>query len=336
MTITPDLSQAPMIQEKPKRMLKLSKMDDGRTRVEINFSSLSLINECLRKAQYALINGYKSNIEAEATLFGKGIHKALEHWYCLPANLRQLTDVENDMANALIASPLNEPSQPYETALDSINEFVKTCQPLKWLGDTDKRSINNGIKILKSYFKHYADDGLEVLRDSSGKPFIEKDVEFVMHEDAEKVIVFFGTIDMIVKSSISGQVLICDHKTTASLGSQFYNRIKPSHQYTGYVWAAKECLGIDTNYFMVNGIQVAKTKAEFARQQTERTEEDFTELKMAIIEIVDRLLRANNSGNFPMNTNSCSNYGSCQYHEVCSAPLKLRNAILNNKYAINK
>ena len=202
MTITPDLSQAPVIQEKPKRMLKLSKMDDGRTRVEINFSSLSLINECLRKAQYALINGYKSNIEAEATLFGKGIHKALEHWYCLPANLRQLTDVENDMANALIASPLNEPSQPYETALDSINEFVKTCQPIKWLGDSDKRSINNGIKILKSYFKHYADDGLEVLRDSSGKPFIEKDVEFIMHEDAEKVIVFFGTIDMIVKSSI--------------------------------------------------------------------------------------------------------------------------------------
>ena len=252
MTITPDLNQAPR-PEKPKRMLSISKMDDGRTRVEINFSSLSLSNECLRKTQY-LLAGYRSATEADATLFGKGIHKALEHWYCLPQHLRQLTDVENNMADALIGQPLNEPSNPYETALDSINEFVKVCQPLRWLGDSDKRSINNGIKILKAYFKHYAEDGLEVFRDESGDPYLEKECEAVIHEDSEKVIILFGTIDVIFRNLITGSILPGDHKTTAALGDQFYKRVKPNHQYTAYIYLCQEALGLDVSDFMVNGI----------------------------------------------------------------------------------
>lgn len=335
MTLTPDLSQAPIIQEKPKRMLGLSKKEDGRDLIHINFSSLSLINDCLRKAQLNLIEGYRSNVEAEATLFGKGIHKALEHWYCLPTNLRQLTDVESDLANTLIGQPLSQKSEPYETALDSINEFVKTCQPLKWLGDTDKRSLNNGIKILKAYFKHYAEDGLEVLRDESGQPYLERECEAVIHEDSEKVIVLFGTIDVIFRNLISGHILPGDHKTTATLGDQFYKRVKPNHQYTAYVFLCQETLGIDANEFLVNGIQVAKTKCEFARQITDRNEDDIAELKMAIVEAVERILKAKETGNYPMSApNNCSSYGSCPYLEVCSAPIKLRNTILKSNYGV--
>ena len=334
MTIAPDLSQAPRELEKPKRMLEISTMPDGRQLVAINFSSLSVINDCMRKAQYSLIDGYRSNIEADALTFGKGIHKALEHWYCLNPSVRQLTDHENELADTLIASPLTAATQPEETALDSINEFVKTCQPLQWLGDSDKRSLNNGIKILKSYFKHYANDNLETLRDASGKPYVEQNVEFEMHSDSEKVIRFHGAIDIILKDTISGQVFISDHKTTASLGTAFYNRIKPNHQYTGYIMAARECLGIETDSFLVNGIQVAKTKSEFARQATTRNEEDFAELKASMVEAVERVLQAKKTGVFTMNTpGSCNNYGSCQYLEVCGAPAKLRDTILRAKYA---
>lgn len=314
-------------------MLKISKLEDGRTRVEINFSSLSLINSCLRKSQYALIEGIKSNQEAEATLFGKAIHKALEHWYALPADLRRLTSKELDMADTLIGGPLGVPSEPYETSLDSINEFVKVMQPLRWMANEDKRSIHNGIKILKAYFDRYIDDGLEVYRDSKDQPMLEREVEFTMHEDSEKVVVFHGTIDMILYSPISGQIFVCDHKTTHALGTDFFNKIKPNHQYTGYVWAAREVLGIDTTHFLVNGIQVAKTKCEFARQPTERKEEDFIELKMAVLEAVDRLLNAVKTGRFPMNTQVCSNFGACQYLPVCSAPAKLRDTVLKGLYS---
>lgn len=333
MILTPNLDQLPKELEKPKRMLGLSKLPDGRDLVEINFSSLSVINDCLRKAEYSLIRKLRADTESEALTFGKAIHKALEHWYYLPSHLRQLTNKESEIADTLIGSSVGVDIGPYETALDSINTFVVEAQSVRWLASEDKRSLANGIKILKAYFKHYADDGLEVHRDESGKPYVERECEFIMHEDENKVIKFHGTIDIILKSTISGQLFVADHKTTASLGSQFYNRIKPNHQYTGYIWAARECLGIDTDSFLVNGIQVAKTKSEFARQPTQRNEEDFQELKLAMIDASERILKAVRTNEYPMTSpNACTNYGTCSYFDICSAPKGLRENIIKSKY----
>jgi hypothetical protein len=313
-------------------MLEISKLSDGRDLVEINFSSLSVINECMRKSEYLLLRKLRAETEGEALTFGKAIHKALEHWYLLPPEHRQLTEKESDLASTLITLPLSEPSEPYETALDSINAFIIEAQSVRWLAPEDKRSLASGVKILKAYFKHYADDGLEVYRDESGKPYVERECEFIMHEDAEKVIKFHGTIDIILRNTISGQLFVADHKTTAALGSAFYNRIKPNHQYTGYIWAARECLGIHTDSFLVNGIQVAKTKSEFARQPTQRNEEDFAELKIAMIDASERMLKAIKTGIFPMNSGACTNYGQCSFYEICSAPAALRENIIRSKY----
>lgn len=301
--------------------------------MEINFSSLSLINDCMRKAEYGLFRKLRSENEPEALTGGKAVHKALEHWYSLPQHLRLLTPEEDELADALIAHPLNEPSIPYETALDSINEYVKAARPLQWLAAEDKRSIFNGIKILKAYFKHYSEDGLEVLKDEAGKPYIERECSYQIYEDDKKVIVLFGTIDVIFKNLITGQILPGDHKTTASLGSQFYNRIKPNHQYTAYLFLARNALGLDVNSFMVNGIQVAKTKSEFARQITERTDEDFEELKLSLVDATEKYLQAIERDKWPMMApNSCSSYGACQYYEICSSPKALRETVIKGKF----
>lgn len=315
---------------KEKRMLEVSELPNGKKVVSINFSSLSVIHDCLRKSQYLLIQKLKSNTESEATLFGSAIHKGLEHWYCLPESERTLSDTESKLAPTLIHA--KEGDAPYVGPLESIRQFSLKAQPLKWLADGDKRSIENGIKILKAYFKHYADDGLEVVCDANG-PIVERLVEFKLYEDPTVIINFHGTIDMVVRNKVSGKIMVCDHKTTATLGSQFYNRIKPNHQYTGYILAAQKALGIDTNLFMVNGIQVAKTKAEFARQVTDRNQEDFNEFTAAVVDGVYRILGAMESDNFPMSApNSCSNYGSCSYLDICSSPASLRDTIISAKY----
>jgi hypothetical protein len=316
---------------KPKEMLSLEKLPNGKLKVRINFSSLSIIHDCLRKAQYSLLLNLKNETESDATAFGSAIHKALEHWYCLPENKRVLSKEDNEIADVLVGMPDIECFD----ALASIQAFVKAAAPIRLLGDGDKRSISNGIKILKAYFKHYVNDGLEVVRDASGKPLVECAVSFQLYEDEGLVIEFFGTIDAVMRNKITGHVMVVDHKTTAALGSQFYNRIKPNHQYTGYLWGARECLGIDTHLFMVNGIQVAKTKSEFARQTTERFEEDYQELRSAVISAVRVLLQAIESNNFPMMAPSpCTMYGTCQYLDICSSPAKLRETIIQSKYAI--
>ncbi len=313
-----------------KRMLGL-KRQDNQWIVEMNFSSLAIIQECLRKAKYRLIDELSNEDDSEAQIFGKAIHKALEHWYMLPEEYRQLTDSELKTVDSVIGGLI--PEGPYPTALDSIFEFVKTAEPLRFLGDDDKRSMANGIKILKAYFKHYANDGMEVLRDSDGQPMVEKQVEGVLYDTPELKIIFHGQIDLVLRNKITGQVHISDHKTTASLGKDFYNRISPNHQYTGYVWAANNLLGIKTDSFIVNGIQVAKTKSEFARQVTTITEDDYSEMLMAYVEAAKRLIHAETHMRYPMTSpNPCAAYGGCQYLDICQAPLVLRTNIIQAKY----
>lgn len=250
----------------------------------------------------------------------------------LPEQNRQLTDKELKMIDSLIGGLI--PESVYPTALDSIAEFIKAGESLRWLGDEDKRSLANGIKILKAYFKHYADDGMEVYRDFNGQAYVEKQVEGKLYEDDKIIIIFHGQIDLVLRNRITGLVSISDHKTTAALGKDFYNRISPNHQYTGYVWAANNLLGLQTDSFLVNGIQVAKTKSEFARQLTTIAPDDYQEMISAYVEASYRLIGAYESGNYPMTSpNPCAAYGGCQYLDICSAPKALQRNILENKYA---
>lgn len=279
--------------------------------------------------------GLRNETESEALTFGKAMHKALEHWYCLPEDQRALTKEHAEFADTLISKSAVELNElAYDGAIGSIQAFVKSAQPLLWLGDSDARSISNGVKILKAYFKHYINDGMEIVRNAEGEPLVECEVKFEMYQDENVVIEFFGTVDAIMRNKISGHVMVVDHKTTKTLGSQFYNRIKPNHQYTGYLWGARESLGIDTHMFMVNGIQVAKTKSEFARQTTERYQEDYNELQATVVNAVRQLLWAIEANNFPMYApNPCTNYGSCPYLDICSSPANLRETIIQAKYA---
>ncbi len=319
------------IKKPSKRMLEIKKLPDGRNHLFMNFSSLAIIQECLRKAQYRLLEKLTNDTDSEAQTFGTAVHKALEHWYSLPEVNRQLTETELKSVDAIVGGLI--PEGPYETALNSIHEFIKAGESLRWLGDDDKRSLANGIKILKAYFKHYANDGMEVLRDESGVPYIERACEAKLYEDEKMIISLHGQIDLILKNTITGEIYVSDHKTTAALGKEFYNRISPNHQYTGYIWLAQNLLGLKTDSFLVNGLQVAKTKSEFARQITTRGDDEFAEMRMAYVEASERILRAIEKNQFAQaSSGPCSSYGGCPYLDVCQAPVSLRQNIIDGKY----
>lgn len=316
----------PKLEEK-KEMLSLVLLPDGRKKVRINYSSLNLINTCPRKAQLILLENLQSPHKSEALVFGTAFHKALEHWYTLPVEQRLLTPTQEKLCDTVIYNP---PEEPLEGALESIRQFGLAGASLKNLPDGDKRGLDNALKILKAYFKLYWNDGWEVYKDASG-PAIERDVSFILYEDEKLVIEYFGRIDLILQQAQTGVIAVADHKTTASLGNQFYDRLKPNHQYTGYVLGAKLCLGIESNKFLINGIQTAKTKQEFARQVTDRDEIDFQELREAVIETVFRWLRMLDKGFFPQNTpEPCGSYGACQFLDLCRAPKELKEVIKKN------
>lgn len=309
-----------------KRMLEIAKTPEGVWHAKINFSSLDIINTCLRKAHYQLDRKLKTESEPAAPLFGKGIHKALEHWYSLDASQRQLSAPDAKQAELLAYG--HGANITYDGALESIRRFVECAIQLRSLADGDKRSLSNGVRILKAYFAQYANDKLAIVRDGAGSPLIERSFEFRMLETPRLIIDYHGTMDGVFQNTDTGEVFVVDHKTTSSLGKEFIARANPNHQFTGYIWGARQ-MGVETNKFMVNGIQVAKTKCEFLRVPTERHAEDFYELTNAVMTAVNSYIHGLELKLWPMSApTACTMWGSCQFLDACSVPKTLRENVI--------
>jgi hypothetical protein len=321
----------------PKEMLSLSVLPDGRTKCRINSSSLSIIQECGRKAQLSLDRNLRSNLESPATMFGSAIHKGLEVFYCGEVEDRVMP--KGFRSNAEIMAYGTIPEEEDYLVYRAIRAFVESAQDLCHLPDEDKRSVSTGVWLLAQYLETYIDDPYVVIRDESG-PFVERRGEAVLFEDDSLVIEYFGTVDVGLVNRHNGITLICDHKTSSVVGNQFFNRLKPNHQYTGYLYLAQEAFGIDTDKFLVNCLEVkARPKTargkgpSFPRQVTTRSEEDVQEFKDAVIDAVRNYLRWNKTGVWPMgHVSACAAYAGCQFLDICSSPKCVRENIINTKY----
>lgn len=305
----------------------------GSTKVRINFSSLSLMQECWRKVDYSLNRNLRAQSESPATLFGSAIHKALEVYYSAPRITRNMPAGYMEIFE-MIGLGHWKPEWEEETVFTAARAFVLKAEPLSPLPPEDKRSIVTGVWLLRHYFTHYVGDPFIVLSDAAG-PLVER--RFTLPLDCG--IELFGTIDCVLQNEQTGQVLICDHKTTSQLWG-FYNRCKPNHQYTTYVLGAQRCLGLTTEDFLVNAIEtkaIPKTARgagpQFARQVTTRTREDIDEFLSALTHSVREYLSLRERGDWPMSApGPCSNYGGCQFLDICGAPQELRESVIKAKY----
>lgn len=320
-------------------MLSVILRPDGVKQVRVNFSSLSLIQECARKAEYSLVRNLRSHLESPATLFGSAIHKGLEVFYSGARNERT---VPHNYAVIMqqIGCSFWDPAWESSLLLRAARAFVLKMDALKDLPHDDKRSISSGVWILQHYFLTYINDPFVVLCDKDG-PIVERKFSIPIYREPGLEIIGFGTIDVILENEQTGTILAADHKTTSQLGTQFYQRLNPNHQYTFYTMAAREIFGLETNSFLVNALQVKPkpktargTIPDFARQVTTRNEGDFRELRLALVSAVKSFLRYHEVGFFPMTAPSpCSNYGGCQYLELCSAPESLRENVIKARFS---
>lgn len=321
----------------PKEMLSIRE-ENGKTLVRINSSSLGVIQECLRKSHYLLDQKWHSENEAPATIFGSAIHAALEVFYGGNMADRKLPKLET---MELMSYDHKVESEETDLLLRATRAFIEKAQPLKALPESDKRSIQNGVYILHNYFKAFIDDPYVALIDERGS-FIERDFTFRLYDGPDLEIDYFGRIDLAVKHSQTGEVLVADHKTSSVVGADFYNRLKPNHQYSGYLLGAKS-LGIKTDSFLVNCLQVKSkpvtargTPPHFPRQITTRDEQDYAEFKDAVVGSVRNYLSALAENSWPLgHVNACAMYAGCMFLQVCSAPKSLRENVLKAKFVRN-
>lgn len=322
--------------EKSVKQMLTVEWDGNQTLVKINSSSLSLIQTCPRKAFYTLHEGWKSRYGSSPLIFGSALHKGLQVFYEHPARDRTMP-VNFEHHAFLMAKGYDAPEKHF--MYDAIAAFVQSAKSLELLADDDPRSVFSGVWVLRNYFETYLNDQYEIHTDEHG-PLVEREFSLPFYEDARLRIELFGTIDFALRNTITNEILVGDHKTTSRMDSGFMNRVKPNHQYTGYLFAGHKVLGTSSENFLVNGIEVkAKPKTargsppKFIRQITRRSPEDFVEFHWAVRDAVDGYLRWKERDRWPLgNADACSLWGGCQYLEVCAAPSELRQNILEAKF----
>lgn len=335
--VTPDFSQSEGIRApaSPKTMLTVQR-DGSQTTVRVNSSSLGLLQTCGRKSYYTLVQRWKPQSGSPPLVFGSAAHKALDVFYAHTCRERSMP--MNFMENAE-AMAHGAPAPEAHFLYDAIAAFLREAAPLNVLPATDKRSLVSGTWMLGHYFSTYLNDVYVIHSDEQG-PLTERTCEHVIYEDAKLRVILFGTIDLILRNEVTQEILPGDHKTSSQMGADFLNRIKPNHQYTGYMWLAQKCLGITSENFLVNGLQVKARPLTsrggpptFTRQITRRTAQDFAEFQDSLLWAVRSYLAWEESGVWPMGTvDACATWGGCPYLEVCGAPNELRENILANKF----
>lgn len=323
----------------PKEMVSVSQLEDGRTKVRINFSSLSIMQECWRKTEYSLVRKLRANLESPATLFGSAIHKGLECFYLGDSSARMIPKNYRETM-LMIGAGAWEPEWSSELLYASAKAFADKAQPLSRLPAGNKRSISTGVWMLTHYFEKYLQDPFVVMSDEKG-PLVERSFSMPIHSDERLFIEGFGQIDVVLRNTKTGEVLPCDHKTTTMLGPSFYSRLNPNFQYTFYSWATNAVLGLQTESFLVNALQVKEppktnrgSPPDFARQVTTRTADDYEELRNALIYYVEQFLINSRLNYFPMHTpGPCSNYSGCTFQDICGSPKQLRENIIKAKFS---
>jgi hypothetical protein len=270
--------------------------------VKINSSSLELINQCLRKAEYALVDHVRKDDEKPALVFGQAIHEALKIFYSTPIPQRSLAAV--------------------------LAHFRASASSLKSLPPSDKRTITNGEAILKNYFQVYSNDPWVILKDQHGY-ICEREFEFDLLTRDSIQIKYFGTIDAVFQNQETQEVVVVDHKTTSTMGDSFYGKASPNHQFTGYLLAAEKALNLKPASLMMNGIQVAKTMHGLSRTFTRRTLSDYEEFKEMVFDKTKTFMSALETKRFPMaGYPTCVMWGGCGYKTVCETQKEHRKSML--------
>ena len=318
-----------------KEMLTARRGLAGKWFVRTNYSSISIVQSCMRKAQLSLKEGYRTKAESPALVFGTAVHKALEVFYTGEREERILPTNFAKNADLILA----DANQSDELVYRAIRAFVHQAEPLRALPDTDKRSLSSGVWLLTHYLTSYIDDPFVIMRDERG-PLTERFCEAVLFDSAELQITYFGTLDVILQNAATGVILPGDHKTSSVVGNDFYARLKPNHQYSGYVWLAQNALKLECDAFLVNCLQVKARPLtarggppQFPRQVTKRTVADLSEFREAVIWAVRQYVTALETGVWPIGeVNSCAMYGGCQYLPVCSSPAEIRANVLDASF----
>lgn len=287
---------------------------------------LGTAKECPRKRYYQSLRGLRRRTTNTNQQFGAAFHKARETFEL------KLREPDGSVASALTAA--HEAATAESVTME--DKGAKTR-------DTLHRTID-------AYATHYANDPTETILTTEGKPAVELQLSATMAQDLKyfSPIEYFGYIDRLVR--FNGVPVVMDHKTTsASIATEkgskaYFLQWQPDLQFSGYVWLAN-MNHLPVKGVLVDAIQIAKTKNEFARAISYRTDGVLAEWKASALDTIynmrDRAslhigMPIEDAAHFyPMNEKAChTKYRACPFAGICSKDPAVRESFLSTDFEV--
>lgn len=280
--------------------------------------SLGLAMECPRRYYYAQLRGLRRKKTRTTLSFGQAFHKALE--------VRELT---GSVADAHAAA-------------------YKVIAEAGGMDEHRSRTPESLHRSIDAYLARHANEELETLTTNEGKPAVELHFRVPLGRVNDTDISYCGYIDRAVKFQEVPYVL--DHKTTGqSISTEkgsatYFGSFTPDNQFTGYCFGAREAFGFPVRGVILDAMQVAKTKTEFARNIIHRTQAQVEEWRISALYTIGLAHHwASHSKDdlrpqhFPMNTRAChSRYGACTFAGICGRDPSVREPFLATDFEVRE
>jgi hypothetical protein len=295
---------------------------------ELDNTKASCFRTCKRKYYWQHILGLQSIFGSSAIRYGVIWHGIMEGYYkYIKENGWGSKELAISAGLALGKKKWDEETAK-KTFLPDYRTFDAACTALlHYLSFYSKDE--EYIKIINTEAKFK----LEITPDNQEESLA---LNYIVERGDHSKLYFTGRLDLQVEMNFSNWIL--DFKTTGQNLSMQASRLNRSGQLIGYSYAGKHALEFPTEGCLVGLAYVSAYKSkktgeygdvttDFGRIPQIYNDKDLVEWKKSFIDTALDITRSIESNNWPVNFDSCYQYGPCTYTKLCDQSGKLDSVI---------
>lgn len=274
--------------------------------------SLKLLKECQRRYQYQMILGYQPRGLKLTLQFGLNYHSILENY-------------EKDLALGM--------EKKDALTLACARGLAWDDSPFK---DEPGYTVRNRATLARAVvwnilqFDPGGRDTAKTVILHDGTPALELSFRYFFDEINGEMFFLCGHLDRLVDYEEDRGYI--DRKTTGSqLNERYFRQFNPNTQFTHYC-AAVEIVCDNASGGLVEAVQLLVNGARYARRFIKRTRRQIDEWHRDTLYWLRQAAIYARDDYWPMNDNSCNNYGGCPFIPVCAIDPTQRAHVLEHEY----
>jgi len=273
--------------------------DDDDIQFAYDATSLNVADQCLRKYQLEVREGWQPKEINPHLFFGKLYATAEEHFHKHRADSMS----HNDALREVVREAL------IESWIDGA----------PWISTHNAKTRENLIRTIIWYADHFEDDPTEVVKLSNGKPAVELSFSF----EIDYGLILCGHLDRLC--TYAGRIHIMDQKTTGhTITPRYFEQFQNDMQMGLYAFAGKAVYNLPIAGVIIDAAQIAVGFTRFERGFIFKSDQVLDEWYTDALLLIEQIREATRENYFPMRRASCQNYGGCPFLPVCSRPPEVR------------